>query len=193
MSIRTPLLSLAAAALASTALAGPASAAQPVVKVHAIFGGTGVHVGQVLDVRVGGRKAKQVCWDPAPIDRPACSASVNGAPSATGTTRLTLTLADGTELHKTLRVAPAYARRGGHGGSDASPGHTCSKGLALYGNVPPKGSRKGTPPRDFVTNLAPGARVAEYNRIGQYVFFWEYRTNKAGFGGIGCVRPGLGS
>lgn len=188
------LLSLAAVAVASAALAGNAAAA-PTVKVHAIFGGQGIHVGQVLAVQASGThgaKPKQICWDPAPIDRPACSSSENGAPSQTGTTKLTVKLADGTMVHKSLKVSPAFKHRGGLGGSNAAPGHTCSKGLALWGNVPQKGS-SGKPPSDHVTNLAAGARVAQYNRIGNYVFYWEYATNKAGFGGIGCVTDGLGS
>ncbi|WP_027005827.1 hypothetical protein [Conexibacter woesei] len=188
------LLSLAAAAVASAALAGNAAAA-PTVKVHSIFGGKGIHVGQILDVRAAGAgtgKAKSICWDPAPIGRPACSASENGAPSATGTTKLTVKLADGTTLHKSITAAPAFKHRGGDGGSDAAPGHVCSKGITLWGNVPQKGStvRK---PADKVTTLDAGAQVAQYNRIGDYVLYWEYATNKAGFGKLGCVTDGLGS
>jgi hypothetical protein len=196
MSITKPLLSLGAAAVASAALAGAATAApaSPSVSVHAIFGGTGAHVGQVLDVRTKGHtsaKTKQICWDPAPIARPACSASHNGAPSATGTTRLTVMLADGTELHRSIQVARGYTRRGGHGGSDAAAGHVSCSGLTLWGNVPKPGT-KGSP-RDEVTTLMTGAQVAQYNRIGKYVFYWEYATNKAGFGKLGCVRNGLTS
>jgi hypothetical protein len=186
------LLTLTAAAVASAALAGNAAAA-PTVKVHAIFGGQGIHVGQVLDVQAShGAKARQVCWDPAPIGRPACSASVNGAPSQTGTTKLTLTLDDGTMLHKSLTVAPAFARRGGNGGSDAAPGHVVAcHSLSLWGNVPKHGARHN--PRDRMATLQQGAQVAQYNRIGGYVFYWEYATNKAGFGKAGCVRNGLGA
>jgi hypothetical protein len=188
------LLSLTAAALASTALASTATAA-PTVKVHAIFGGTGAHVGQVLAVQTSGHtsaKATQVCWDPAPIDRPACSASENGAPSAVGTTKLTVKLADGTELRKSIHVTSGYARRGGRGGSDAAAGHVACSGLTLWGNVPQKGStvHKSS---DKMATLASGAQVAQYNRIGKYVFYWEYATNKAGFGKVGCVANGLGA
>ena len=41
--------------------------------------------------------------------------------------------------------------------------------------------------------LAADAQVAQYNRIGNYVFYWEYATNKAGFGKVGCVQDGLGA
>jgi hypothetical protein len=191
---KTSLLSLAAAAVASAALAGNAAAAAPTVKVHAIFGGKGIHVGQILDVRAAGArgKAKQVCWDPAPIGRPACSSSENGAPSKTGTTKLTVKLADGTTLHKSISVSAAFQHRGGDGGSDAAPGHVCAKGITLWGNVPQKGSSVKQP-ADKVTTLDAGAQVAQYNRIGDYVLYWEYATNKAGFGKVGCVTDGLGS
>jgi hypothetical protein len=183
-----------AAATAAVASAGVASAspAAPSVSVHAIFGGKGAHVGQVLDVRTKGHtsaKTKEICWDPAPIGRPACSASHDGAPSATGTTKITVKLADGTELHRSIDVSPAYRHRGGRGGSDASPGHVACSGLTLWGNVPHKGSHR--PANDKVTTLSTGAQVAQYNRIGDYVFYWEYATNKAGFGKVGCVRGGL--
>jgi hypothetical protein len=193
MSVHKPLLSLAVAAVAGATLASTATAA-PVVKVHAIFGGQGIHVGQVLDVRTSGHtgaKTTEICWDPAPIDRPACSPSENGAPSAAGTTKLTVKLADGTELHKSIHVTSGYTRRGGDGGSDAAAGHVSCKSLTLWGNVPRKGHKHN--PRDRMATLAAGAQVAQYNRIGDYVFYWEYATNKAGFGKAGCVSNGLGS
>ena len=198
MSVRTSLFTtataLTAVALASVATAAGAATGTPTVRVHAIFGGHGAHVGQVLDVRTSGHtsaKVKEICWDPAPIGRPACSASVNGAPSAVGTTKLTLKLADGTELHKSIAVTRGYTHRGGHGGSDAAAGHVACSGLTLWGNVPRKGGSHA--PRDKVTTLASGAQVAQYNRIGNYVFYWEYATNKAGFGKVGCVKDGLGA
>ncbi len=191
MSFRTTALSLLTAAAVLAAATTATAATAPKVRVHAVFGGTGAHVGQVLDVRTSGHtsaKTKAICWDPAPIGRPACSASVNGAPSAVGTTKLTVRLTDGTELHKAIKVAPAYARRGGHGGSDAAPGHVSCAGLTLYGNVPHGASGK---PHDKVATLVTGTQVAQYNRIGDYVFSWDYASNKAGFGKVGCVSGGL--
>jgi hypothetical protein len=64
------------------------------------------------------------------------------------------------------------------------------KSLTLYGNVPNKTTNK---PHDKMATLASGAQVAQYNRIGDYVFYWEYATNKAGFGKVGCVSGGLGA
>jgi hypothetical protein len=192
MSARPLLLAAATAAvLASASAAGAATTTAPSVSVHAIFGGQGAHVGQVLDVRTKGHtsaKVKEICWDPAPIGRPACSASTNGAPSAVGTTKLTLKLADGTELNKSIAVTRGYAHRGGRGGSNAAAGHVACSGLTLWGNVPRKGHSTG----DKMTTLAANAQVAQYNRIGNYVFYWEYATNKAGFGKVGCVQDGLG-
>jgi hypothetical protein len=187
MNARLSLLPLAAAAaLASTGLAS-AAGTTPQVKVHAIFGGTGAHVGQVLDVRTSGHtssKVTEICWAPAPIDRPACSPSVNGAPSAVGTTKLTLKLQDGTQLTKSIKVTAPYRHRGGRGGSDAAPGHvTCAK-LKLYGNPGAKGLR---------ATLASGARVAQYNQYKNHIFYWDYATNENGFGKRGCVSDGLGA
>jgi hypothetical protein len=193
MNVCKPLLSLTAVAALVPAAAAIAAGTGPQVRVHAVFGGTGAHVGQVLDVRTTGHtsaKVTEICWQPAPIARPACSASVNGAPSAIGTTKLTLKLADGTELHKSIAVRPAYTHRRGHGGSDAAPGHVSCAGLTLYGNVPTNAKRKV---RDKIATLAANTRVAQYNRIGKFVFYWDYATNKAGFGKVGCVSDGLGS
>jgi hypothetical protein len=187
MTARLSLLPLAAAATLASAGLANAAATSPQVKVHAIFGGTGAHVGQVLDVRTSGHttsKVTEICWDPAPIARPACSPSVNGAPSAVGTTKLTLKLQDGTRLTKSIKVTAAYRHRGGHGGSDAAPGHVTCAGLKLYGNV---GAN------DLRATLASGARVAQYNQYKNHIFYWEYATNKSGFGKPGCVADGLGA
>jgi hypothetical protein len=187
MTARLALLPLAAAATLASAGLANAAATTPQVKVHAIFGGTGAHVGQVLDVRTSGHttsKVTEICWDPAPIERPACSPSVNGAPSAVGITKLTLKLQDGTRLTKSIKVTAAYRHRGGHGGSDAAPGHVTCAGLKLYGNV---GAN------DLRVTLASGTRVAQYNQYKNHIFYWEYATNKSGFGKPGCVADGLGA
>lgn len=173
-------------AAAALALAATAHATAPAVRVHAIFGGRGMHVGQVLDVRATGRpKATRICWSPAPIERPACSASEDGAPSRAGLTKLTLTLPDGTRLSRTIRVSPRFTKVGGHGGSDAAPGHvTCSK-LTLYGNTGTSGLH------DKITTLDSGEAVAIYNKVGSNaIFVWHYADNKNGFADPGCVRPG---
>ena len=190
-SIRPTLILIAVATVAALVAGSDAVGSDAPVRVHAIFGGRGAHVGQVLDVRLARHhdaKVTSICWDPAPIDRPACSHAVNGAPSAAGVTHLTLTLSNATKLHKAIHVTAGYRHRGGHGGSDAALGHVSCPRLTLYGNVPRKGHR--TPARDRVTTLSANAQVAQYNRIGDYVFYWQYATNEAGFGKIGCVADG---
>ena len=161
-----------------------AKGSPPRVLVHAIYGGRGVHVGQVLDVAPSHGRMTRLCWDPAPIDRPACSRSASmGAPSATGTTRLIMTLADGAVLSRVLRVAPAYTRIGGHGGSDAVAGHVACPTATLYGSPGPLNVE--------ITTLMSNASVAIYNRVKDGRFVWHYADNKAGFAEPRCVRPGL--
>jgi hypothetical protein len=153
------------------------------VRVHAIFGGHGVHVGQVLDVAPSHGTLTRLCWDPAPIDRPACGRAAMGAPSATGTTRLIMTLADGALLSRVLRVAPPYTTIGGHGGSDAVAGHVVCPTLPLYATSGPLQVQ--------VTTLTSNAAVAIYNRVRDGRFVWHYADSTAGFGEPRCVRPGL--
>src|SRR3954449_13080865 len=160
-----------------------ATGSPPRVLVHAIFGGHGVHVGQILDVAPSRGTLKRLCWDPAPLDRPACSRASMGAPSATGTTRLIMTLADGALVSRVLRVAPAYTRIGGHGGSDAVAGHVVCPTLPLYGNP---GALQGE-----IITLTSNAAVAIYNRVRDSRFVWHYADNKAGFADPRCARPGL--
>jgi hypothetical protein len=160
-----------------------ATGSPPRVRVHAIFGGHGVHVGQVLDVAPSHGTLTRLCWDPAPIDRPACGRAAMGAPSATGTTRLIMTLADGALLSRVLRVAPPYTTIGGHGGSDAVAGHVVCPTLPLYATSGPL--------RVEITTLTSNAAVAIYNRVRDGRFVWHYADNTAGFGEPRCVRPGL--
>ncbi|MFL6115627.1 MAG: hypothetical protein ACJ786_30405, partial [Catenulispora sp.] len=145
----------------------------PRVLVHAIFGGHGAHVGQILYVVPSHGKMTQLCWDPAPIDRPACSRARMGAPSTVGKTRLIMRLADGSLLSRVIRVTPAYTRTGGHGGSDAVAGHVGCPTVTLTGNPGPRGYEIGT--------LTSGAAIAIYNRVRGDIFVWHYADNAAGF------------
>ena len=121
-----------------------ASAQSPTLRVHAIFSGgqaSNFHVGQVLDIDVrnaGARKLTQVCMNPAPIARPACSAARNAAPSQAGPTTVQVTLSDGTKLTQTFTThAPATKV----GGSRAVPAtitcRTASQALARPGRDDP--------------------------------------------------------
>jgi hypothetical protein len=160
-----------------------AKGSPPEVRVHAIFGGFGVHVGQVLDVLPSHGTMTKLCWDPAPIDRPRCSRAALSAPSTIGTTTLVMELADGAVLSKVLRVAPAFTHIRRHGYVEAVAGHVACPTATLYGNPGPL--------RDEITTLKADAGIAIYNRVRDGRFAWHYADNKAGFADPRCVKPGL--
>jgi len=185
--MKRSLLALTLTALAAFPAVAGAATSGPALLVHPIFSG-GVktfHVGAV--VQVGAHKASptQVCFDPAPIDRPACSPSRNGAPSAVGRTKITATFADGSTSSTTIVVhAPATKV----GGTIAVPGKITCTATRLFGNYDTH-RRKF---HDLTTTLPEGERVALYNRLGKdALFMWDYKTNKAGFGRVGCATRAL--
>ena len=144
---------ITAAVLAVVALGATSASAQtsgPALRVHAIFSGgqrTNFHAGQVLmlDVRnAGGRRVSQVCWSPAPISRPACSASRLAAPQASPNT-VTATLDDGTTLRRTFIAHRAATRVGGRLAVPATI--TCAD-VTLFGNYDRRRQRSLDPPRD---------------------------------------------
>lgn len=194
--LRTALLvvalALAAAVPASASVVdqAPDGAA---LRVHAIFSGgahTPWHVGQVLAVQATGDRSlpriTQVCWDPAPLARPACDRNNDfAAPSATGTTKISATLADGTVLSTDIRVVRARTR---YDGSVGVPSTTTCAPTRLYGSYDTRTHRFHAPQG----SIAAGRPVGRYNRLGRdAVFLWDYRTNRGGFGRITCVRTGL--
>jgi hypothetical protein len=191
---RTAVRALVGALVAGAALVPAVASAQaqaPALRVHAIFTGGGerstAHVGEVLftDVRnAGGRKLTQVCYSPAPISRPACSASRVAAPSALGPTTITATLSDGTKLTRTISVIEAAKRVGG---PRAVPATITCQDMTLFGNYDQRRHRS----RDPRGTIHRGARVAMYNRIGPgKIFMWDYATNLGGFGSERCAQPG---
>jgi hypothetical protein len=183
---RTLVACLVAGAVLSPAVAAAQTA--PSMRVHAIFSGsrtTNFHVGEVLQVDVrnsGGRKLTQVCFSPAPISRPACSASGVAAPSQPGTTTITATLSDGRTLTRTFTIhAPATKV----GGPRAVPATIRCVDMNLYANYDARRHRsisvRGTVHR--------GDRVALYNRIAPgKIFMWDYSTNLGGFGSESCAQ-----
>jgi hypothetical protein len=180
----TASLVTALASLAALPGAAGAAAEGPALNAHPIFSGrvATFHVGALLQVGAahGAPKFTEICFDPAPIDRPACSTSVVGAPAAPGRQTLTATFADGSTSSLTITVHRAATKVGG---PTAVPGHvTCPK-VRLYGSYPPHGHSMGAAPR--------GADVAMYNRVGGGIFLWDYRTNANGFGTASCATPGL--
>jgi hypothetical protein len=191
---RTAVGALVGALVAGAAVVPAVASAQaqaPALRVHAIFTGGGerstVHLGEVLftDVRnAGGKKLTQVCFSPAPISRPACSASRVAAPSALGATTITATLSDGTKLTRTVSVIEAAKRVGG---PRAVPATITCRDMTLFGNYD---QRRNTS-RDPRGTINRGARVAMYNRIGPgKIFMWDYATNLGGFGSERCAQPG---
>ena len=182
---------LTVAALAAAALLPPAASAAPSFGVHAIFTGgesrSTYHVGEVLyaDVHtVDGAKITTICWDPAPIARPACSASRVGAPARTGTQRLTLRLSDGTLLRHEARIVRAATHVDARPLRAVSATVTCQD-ATLFGNL----DRSTDHLRDPGGTVRRGDRVALYNRLGpRAIFTWDYRTNRAGFALASCAK-----
>ena len=166
-----------------------ASAQSPTLRVHAIFSGgqaSNFHVGQVLDIDVrdaGARKLTQVCMNPAPIARPACSVARNAAPSQAGPTTVQVTLSDGTKLTETFTThAPATKV----GGPRAVPATITCQDVTLFGNYDQRRKRS----RDPVETIRRGAQVGLYNVIAPgKIFMWDYATNKAGFALRSCATP----
>ena len=191
---RTAVRALVAALVAGAALVPAVATAQteaPALRVHAIFTGGGeratAHLGEVLftDVRnAGSRKLTQVCYSPAPISRPACSASRVAAPSQLGPTTVTATLSDGTKLTRTIAVIEAATRVGG---PRAVPATIRCQNLTLYGNYDQRRHRSHDPRG----TIHRGARVALFNRIAPgKIFMWDYATNLGGFASERCAQPG---
>jgi hypothetical protein len=186
---RIALRVLAAALVAGAALSPVVASAQsPALRVHAIFAdgrAASFHVGEVLDVDVphaGGRKLAQVCLTPAPISRPACSASRNVAPSQAGPTTVTATLSDGTKLARSFTV---HARATKVGGRWAVPATIRCRDVTLFGNYDQRRHRS----RDPRGTVQRGARVALYNRIAPgKIFMWDYAANVGGFASEACAQ-----
>ena len=166
-----------------------ASATAPTLRVHAIFSGgqaSNFHVGQVLDIDVrdaGARTLTQVCMNPAPIARPACSVARNAAPSQAGPTTVQVTMSDGTKLTQTFTThAPATKV----GGPRAVPATITCQDVTLFGNYDQRRKRS----RDPVETIRRGTQVGLYNVIAPgKIFMWDYATNKAGFASRSCAKP----
>jgi hypothetical protein len=191
------LLPLAATPLAACALALPADAAPaptgatPSLSVHAIFSGgqtTGVRAGQVLIAIVrngGGQGVRQICWDPAPIGRPACGTATTGAPAQAGTQRVTVTLSDASTLTRTITVRGPATR---FNGRYMAPSHIVCNEVGLFGNYDRRRHRSV----GRLETMRRGTQVGVLNRIAPgKIFMWDYATAKAGFASERCAQPGL--
>lgn len=177
------------AAPAGSALAAGRSG----LDIHAIFEAgraSGFAVGEPLDVAYhgGGLHVTRVCWRPAPVDRPACSAGF-GAPRRAGVQRFAIRLSNGRTIHATRRIhraartiAPSLDAM--RADQPPAPFHA-RRSCTVYGNG--ADGDLATP----VGRVRRGDGVAAYYRGPGVVQVFVYRSLLAGFLADGCVRPGL--
>jgi hypothetical protein len=178
----SPSILAAAAVLAATA---------PSVSLHAIFTGgqtRDIRAGQVLHVDVrdsGGQGVRSICWEPAPIGRPACGTARTGAPAAAGSQRVVVTLSDASTLTRTIRVGRPATR---FGARTMVPARIVCADVGLYGNYDRRRRRSVT----LLKRMPRGTRVGVLNRIAPgKIFMWDYRTARGGFASERCAEPGL--
>ena len=177
----SPRLLAAAVALAAVA---------PSLSLHAIFSGgqtENIHAGQVLLAQVrngGGQGVRSICWDPAPIGRPACATTPTGAPAQAGRQTVVVTLSDASTLTRTIDVLAPATR---FGRTHMVPSTiTCAK-VGLYGNYDRRRHRS----LDLRETMISGTRVGVLNRIAPgKIFMWDYATAKAGFASERCAEAG---
>jgi hypothetical protein len=189
---RLPVLAaLSVALVASLAtFAGSARAdgvgSNPQIQWHAAFSSgqsTGLTVGTPIVLSyvnpAANTSVRQFCWSPAPIDRPACGTSNMGAPSKSGQTTITATLANGQTVTTQLQVAEA-ATQLQNGATYAPPvlyTSTCS--IALSGDASLSQS---------VGQLTTGQQVGGYYQPRPSVTqVFDYSTNTAGFMPTACL------
>jgi hypothetical protein len=172
------------------AVAAALAAAAPTVSLHAIFSGgqtDRIHAGQVLFAGVrnsGGQGIRSICWEPAPIARPACGTARTGAPAAAGSQRVVVTLSDASTLTKTIRILPPATR---FGRTHMVPAHIACRSVGLYGNYDRRRHRS----LDLLERMPRGTRVGVLNRIAPgKIFMWDYATNKGGFATRACAQVG---
>lgn len=194
----SPSIRRAAGVFAAFALLGaavPAAQAQDgrfQVNVHVEYESgrtTGFKVGEILMVSVrdaqNAASPRQICWSPAPIDRPACSSSNQGAPSQTGATTLTITMSDGTTVKHTLQAGPAAGTLQPNTAAATAPVPfevTCAS--QLYGQR----LEDGTYAMPLAV-VAAGQQVAGYyNAGGGYVQVAPYSTFTPGFMSNTCLK-----
>ena len=162
-----------------------------VVTVHVEFSGdrtSDYRVGEPLMVQVkdtqGAASERQICWTPAPIDRPACSSSASGAPAQVGTQKLDITMSDGSKVSHTFAVGPAatVVKPANQVSSPVPFQVTCA--TPFYGDY----GRDG-----FAMPLgtsAAGTQVAAYYSPGKGVYqVVTLNTFVAGFVSTSCLRP----
>jgi hypothetical protein len=180
----------------ATATGALAAKSSPPVSVHAIFDNNAkapFRVGQIVQVNASPRKPKpgkitQVCFAPAPIARPACSKSPEGAPSAPGTTKITVSFSRRGPYTLTVKVLAAATKVGGDQGGLAVPATVICPSVSLYGNVHGEQTKAEKP----VTILPEGTKVALYNMLAPgAIVMVDYATGTLGIGEERCAKLGI--
>jgi hypothetical protein len=183
---RIALCAVAACASALLVLPAAASAQAPSIAVHALFSGgktTNFTAGTPLGVQYndpsGQTREQQVCWSPAPIELPACTATGTGAPAAAGTQKITVQLTNGKSVSTSFTVGPA-ATQLGSGTSNSPPvPYTVTCSVQFYANANQN---------DPLSVLSPGQQVAAYYKANSTTLqVYDYATNTAGFAASNCL------
>lgn len=185
-------------ALASGALALGASAAKPSTpaNVHAIFDDNAkapFRVGQIIQVlpssrKPGPGKITKVCFSPAPIARPTCGKSPEGAPSAVGVTKITVSFSKRAPYVLKVKVLAAATKVGGDQGGLAVPATVTCPSVSLYPSAHAAVTKTGQP----IATLPQGTQVALYNTIApNAITMVDYATGSLGFGDQSCATPGI--
>lgn len=185
------LVLLGAAAVPDALAAKP----KPPVGVHAIFDNgkkPPFRVGQVLQVNPtpGAKPGKitKVCFSPAPIARPSCGKSPEGAPSATGTTKVTVYFSKRAPYTLKFTVLAAATKVGGEHEGLAVPATVTCPSVSLYPDLHGEQTKTEKP----IATLAANTKVALYNRLGPgAIVMIDYETGALGVGEERCATPGI--
>lgn len=196
MNISTRWIASSIAAIALVAAALPAAASAQdgrfTVNVHVEYESgrtTDFKVGEIVMVSVkdaqNAASPRQICWSPAPINRPSCSSSNQGGLSQTGATTLTITMSDGSTVKHTVQAGPAAGSLQPNTAAATAPVPfevTCTS--QIFGQR----LEDGTYAMPLAT-VAAGQQVAGYyNAGGGYVQVASYSTFTPGFMSNKCLK-----
>ncbi len=194
--IRSVAVALALIACGAFASGAPAAKPSPPATVHAIFDNNAkapFRVGQIVAVIASSRKPSpgkitKVCFSPAPIARPACSKFGEAAPSAVGTTKITVSFSKRAPYVLKVKVLAAATKVGGNGGGLAVPATITCPSVSLYDSAAGAKAKKEKP----AAILPQGTQVALYNTIApNTITMIDYATGTSGFGEEKCAAPGI--
>jgi hypothetical protein len=193
---RAPVATLTAlAALAGLVSAASAAKPSPPANVHAIFDDGAkapFHVGQVIQIAASRKpspgKITKVCFAPAPIARPACGKTPEGAPSAVGVTKVTVYFSRRAPYVLKVKILAAASKVGGDGGGLAVPATVTCPSLSLYPNAHGAVTKDEKP----LAILPEGTKVALYDTLApNAIAMIDYATGTVGIGEASCAKPGI--